>query len=672
MTRHLGTPSVFAIATGAMFSSGFFLLPGIAADESGASVPLVYLVAGLCMLPAIFSIGELASAMPRAGGPYIFLTRGLGPMVGTIGAVGIFLQLLFKGAFAFVGVGVYLSLIIDVPIEFVAVGLIVFFTALNLIGVQQTATTEKIMVAVLLLLLVYFVTAGFTEILTTGISFKEQVEPIFPFGFMGFISAVALISVSYGGFQQVASISEEIKEPSKAIPKGMIWGLVISTFFYVTGTAIMVLLISPEALRDDNTPVATVAELIRRLPLPILGVVIAALAAFASTGNAAILSAARYPLALARDNLIWSEFGRLDKKGVPRLAVIFTGLALTLLVVAFDVENLAKYGSVFLLLAFTGLSVAVIVFRESKLKEYRPGYKSPLYPWIQILGIFIYLALIGLSGVDALAFIFFVVALSVGWYFGKGRKRVRVSGAIYNLFGRLARHVSQESHADVTSVPVFNDLSGLVKRAIVLSHVKDEGYTEVTEHIAKVLKDRIGGGVEELTRSIRQESESWSSPLTDDIAVSSILLEDIEQPEMIILKGKIVLNGKSFSGLIVMVDDKEAPERFWSYLSSLSDIIRQPEFSNKWRKASKPEEIKEALIQDIRTISFTVGDETHTASMVGKDIGKLGLPEGSRIMTIQRDGRQFVPKEGHKLEKNDKISIIAEKDALEKIKGMLG
>jgi basic amino acid/polyamine antiporter, APA family len=296
--RTLGVTSVFAICTGAAFSSGFFLLPGFAADETGPSLPLAFLVAGFLMLPAIYTISELSSAMPRSGGPYFFMTRSFGPLIGIFGAVGKYVQLLLKGAFAFIGAGVYFSLIMDANIKLVALILIVLFTLINLMGIKQTATTEKILVAVLILLLTYFVLAGIAQIYFEDFDYGNEFQPLLPFGMEGFLSAIGLVFVSYGGMGQVASVAEEIKNPAYSIPKGMMGALLVSTFFYVAGTFIMIALISGDNLGDNMVPAATAAEQINTIPLPVIVMVLAALAAFASTGNAAVLSAARYPLAL--------------------------------------------------------------------------------------------------------------------------------------------------------------------------------------------------------------------------------------------------------------------------------------------------------------------------------------------------------------------------------------
>ena len=99
LKKELTLLNVYAIATGTTLSAGFFLLPGIAFNEAGPAVVLSYLIAAIPLIPAMFSMAELATAMPRAGGAYYFLDRSMGPFVGTIGGMGTWLALVLKTAF---------------------------------------------------------------------------------------------------------------------------------------------------------------------------------------------------------------------------------------------------------------------------------------------------------------------------------------------------------------------------------------------------------------------------------------------------------------------------------------------------------------------------------------------------------------------------------------------
>ena len=155
LKKELGLWDVYAIATGAMFSSGFFLLPGLAAGETGPSVFLAYLVSGLIVLPTMLSMAELATALPKAGGTYYIIDRSLGPIWGTIGGYGSWLALVLKSAFALIGMGAYISIFVDLPITPVAVLLTVVFAALNVVGAKETTTLQKILVAALISIMTF-------------------------------------------------------------------------------------------------------------------------------------------------------------------------------------------------------------------------------------------------------------------------------------------------------------------------------------------------------------------------------------------------------------------------------------------------------------------------------------------------------------------------------------
>jgi len=156
LNKELGLVDVFALSTGAMFSSGFFLLPGLAAHYAGSSVFLSYLLAAFLIMPAMFSIAELATAIPRAGGVYFLLDRSLGPLMGTVGGIGTYLALVLKTAFALVGIGAYTAIFFDAPIKIIAIALTMLFMVLNILGAKKTAGLQRFLVFFLIAVLVLF------------------------------------------------------------------------------------------------------------------------------------------------------------------------------------------------------------------------------------------------------------------------------------------------------------------------------------------------------------------------------------------------------------------------------------------------------------------------------------------------------------------------------------
>lgn len=168
LRKELGLADVYAISTGAMFSSGFFLLPGLAAAQAGPAVILAYLLAGFLIVPAMLSAAELSTAMPRAGGAYYFLDRSLGPMAGTVGGLGTWIALVFKSAFALIGVGAYLAVYVEVPTLEVALILTVAFVVLNIVGAKETTRLQRMLVWTLVGVLAGFVLLGGWRLPTWG------------------------------------------------------------------------------------------------------------------------------------------------------------------------------------------------------------------------------------------------------------------------------------------------------------------------------------------------------------------------------------------------------------------------------------------------------------------------------------------------------------------------
>ena len=325
LKKELTLLNVYCIATGTTLSAGFFLLPGIAFNEAGPAVILSYLIAAIPLIPAMFSIVELATAMPRAGGAYYFLDRSMGPFVGTIGGLGTWLALVLKTAFALIGMGAYLGIFWpEVPIVTLAVILAVVFGIINLFGAKKTGTLQVLMVIALLIILTIFISKGIPNI-----DF-ENFDGFFDKGGVSIFSTAGLVYISYVGITNIASVSEEVNNPERNLPLGVFLAIGTAILIYAVGTTIMVGVLPAEELASDLTPVAS-ASYILFGEWGKIGLTAAAVIAFASVANAGILSASRYPLAMSRDHLIPAGFSRLTQRNIPVygiIAVSYTHLTL--------------------------------------------------------------------------------------------------------------------------------------------------------------------------------------------------------------------------------------------------------------------------------------------------------------------------------------------------------
>ena len=172
LKKELKLLDVYAIATGTTLSAGFFLLPGIAAQQAGSGIVLAYLIASIALIPAMLSLVELSTAMPRAGGVYYFLDRSMGPFFGTIGGIGTFLVLILKVAFSLIGMGVYISIFFpEVQIIPVAISLALVLGLVNLAGSKKSGGIQIVLVIILIAILVWFITGGL--IITNAGKFQE-------------------------------------------------------------------------------------------------------------------------------------------------------------------------------------------------------------------------------------------------------------------------------------------------------------------------------------------------------------------------------------------------------------------------------------------------------------------------------------------------------------------
>ena len=688
LKKDLGLFDVYAISTGAMFSSGFFLLPGLAAAQAGPSVVLAYFFAGLLILPAMFSVAELATALPRAGGAYYFLDRSLGPMFGTIGGLGTYLALTLKTAFALVGIGAYASLFVDLPIKPVAVALTVAFVVINIVGAKETSGLQRILVVILMTILSFFLAQGLQYLWTDQPAelTRAQFEPFMPFGVSGLIATIGFVFVSYAGLTKVASVAEEVRNPERNIPLGMILSLVSTTFVYVAGVYIIVGVLDPVELRGDLTPVATAAEsFFDWLPgqLGVILIVVAALAAFASTGNAGVLSASRYPLAMARDRLLPARLSEIGRFSTPTLSILMTGVMIAFFILVLDEEGIAKLASAFQLLIFAVLNFAVIVMRESRIPSYDPGYRSPLYPWMQIAGVLVAIVLIVYMGLMAMLFTLGVIVLCLVWYYRYARSRVERDGAIYHWFQRLGQTPYEGLDREFREIMKEKGLrtgdpfDEVVARAQFVDLQNGASFDRVVEEASALLSERLSIPKERLEAGFQDGTKVGATPVSRGAALPHLHIQGIDEPEMVLVRSAEGLTmdvvdafGEEHGAdgpvhaVFVLVSPEEDRGVHLRMLAQLASRIDEDDFVDRWLEAKNAAHLKEILLRDARYLTLWLRRVDSTGALAGKALKDVSWPPGCLVALIRRGDRMIVPGGGTILEEGDRVTIIGEPKAL--------
>jgi len=692
LKKELKLFDVYAISTGAMFSSGFFLLPGLAAAQTGPSVILAYFVAGILILPAMFSVAELSTAMPRAGGAYYFIDRSLGPLFGTVGGIGSWLALIFKSAFALIGMGAYIAIFIDLPITPVAITLTILFGILNVVGAKESSWLQNLMVATLVSILFFYVFQGAFAVFNVDFFevVREEFSPFFQFGPQGFFATIGFVFVSYAGLTKVASVSEEVQNPDRNIPLGMILSLATATFIYVVGVFIMVMLLEPEALHSDLTPVATAGDqFLTWLPgnTGLILVVIAAIAAFASTANAGIMSAARYPLAMARDELIPTYFSKLGRFGTPTIATVATTVIMIFLLVAFNVESVAKLASAFQLLLFGILNISVIVMRESKIEGYDPGFKSPWYPWMQVAGFFISMFLIAEMGLLSIIFTIAIAAVSIVWYFNYSKDKVEREGAIYHVHARLGKYQHEGLEREMRGIMREKGLrkedpyEKAIGHALVLNFSNDLHIDEITKKVSEKLAERVDITAEKIYSLFLEDYREGIIPVGNACAIKHVRVEDDIDTEVALIRIKYGLpfdrvnlesNQKDLDeklhSLIYLMSSAQRSGQHLRILAHLAEMIDVIDFKERWLKAKDEAELREILLRDERFINLRLSEDDPTKELIDKRIRDLDLPGSTLITVIKREGSIIYAHGTTRLKKGDRLSLIGEKTDIKEVK----
>lgn len=380
LERDLGLWSVIAISIGAMMGSGIFILPGLAYLEAGPAVILAFMISGLLVLPAALAKCEMATAMPEAGGTYIYIERSMGPVMGTIAGLGNWFSLSFKGALALVGGAPYIHYVTGLPITPLALGIGLALIIVNIVGVRQTGTTQVTLVVLMGIVLSWFVGGS------AGSIDPDHYSGFFSEGIWGIIAAAGMVYVSFAGVSTIASVAEEVENPDRNLPLGIILSFIITLVLYAGIVMVVVGVLPPSKLAGSETSVAEVADLVMG-DIALYAVVTAAVLALISTANAGILSSSRYPFAMSRDDLVPEIFAEVNPKtNTPVKSIAITG-SVVLALVFVPIIEIAKLASAFQILVFAFENMALIAFRNSDHEGYDPSFLAPGYPWFQWVGI---------------------------------------------------------------------------------------------------------------------------------------------------------------------------------------------------------------------------------------------------------------------------------------------
>ena len=605
LKKELGLFDIFAIAAGAMISSGLFVLPGLAYAKTGSSVIFSYLIASVLIIPTLLSKAELTTAMPKCGGDYFFIDRSMGPAIGTIGGFASWFSLAAKTAFALIGIGAFIQLfnpgLTDFNMKLIAIIFCLIFTFINLLGVKHAGKIQIILVTGLISILVIYVLVGFFYIQ------PARFEPFTTHGIGSIFATAGFVFISYMGLTKVCSVAEEVKNPKRNIPLGIFlaWGIISA--LYILVVSVTVGLLDHTTLTSSLMPISKGAEVFMgELGLIVLGV--AAVLAFITTANAGLLSSSRYPMAMSKDQILPGFFSRISKNGAPIISILFTSGFMICIILFLDLEGLVKTASTLVLLLFIFINLSVIMMRESRIRNYRPSFLSRFYPWIQIAGIISYSFLIFEMGLVPLLLVGCFIGFGFCWYWFFARDKIWREYSLLHLVERITGEKSTGYLVDEELRKILierDELSDkkfreIIQKSEVIDLYKYMLPDKFTHLISEKLSQKLNIKEDKLYELIKKRETDSNIVTHPGIAVISHTIKGKDKFEILMVRSKmgIVLsdNIDPVHAFFVLV---ATPDKKSFYLHALMWLIRiteNPDFEKQWVKAKDVNELRKIIL----------------------------------------------------------------------------
>ncbi|MFB6209953.1 MAG: APC family permease [Halobacteriales archaeon] len=393
----LGLLDATMVGIGAMIGAGIFVLTGLAAETAGPGAIIVFALNGGVTTFTALSYAELASAVPRNGGGYAYVRESFSGAVSFVMGWTRWFTYMAAGALYALGfssnfiefVHLFVPSLPELPIVY-ALGAVLIFVTLNAVSTEASGGAETLVTLVKILILLVFIFFGITQV--SG----DQFEPLFPAtsGPMAILPAMGLTFIAFQGYDLIATVTEEVENPQKNIPRAIFISLAVTVVIYLLVVGVAIGTLGAERLGEAGEKAVVEAAVsfmpdIGVLGAPIGGALIAFGAVFSTISalNAVVIGSSRIAFAMGRERQLPTRLGRISSRfGTPFLAVLASAVVMLIAVVVVPIRIVGNLASLFSLLGFIIVNVSVIRLRRQKPNLSRP-FTIPYYPIPPLLGI---------------------------------------------------------------------------------------------------------------------------------------------------------------------------------------------------------------------------------------------------------------------------------------------
>ncbi len=420
-----------AIVVGGAIGVGIMRTPGHIAGQLGPPIYilLAWLAGGLLALLGANCLAEMATALPQAGGPYVYAKRAFGVFGGI--AIGWADWLISVTAIATMAVTIaeYVGKKSLSPIatHTMAIGIIAGFALLNWFGLKAGARTQQVMSALKVAGLVALAIAAIVLGMPAPAQTSAPLAPAAP-GLLVLASALVIIHETYAGWNSSVYFAEEDEDAAVNVPKALFWGIAAITFTYLLFNLGLLAILPHDVLASSKLPAADAADIILGSRGNLL-VRLFAIISLCGILNVTVMFTPRIVFAMSRDEVLPSSLRSLNQASVPGRAMIACVVPAMVLAAGLTFETL------FSVTAFLGLVANLVLFASYfKLRWSEPELERPFvawgYPWLPLLITAISIALVAaFAFADPFSSALAVAAILLGWPLFGWPLRRRLKGA---------------------------------------------------------------------------------------------------------------------------------------------------------------------------------------------------------------------------------------------------